>query len=116
MAIKYISKGEYRAKQERMLQRYENAGLTPVDCMTDITNAKGQVCYADGYADGALVGGIALTIAGLICKALARRESKDASRMVDRRLSYAISVKPLTDFNIPGTPEANDENREENTD
>lgn len=115
MAMKYISKDEYRRKQERILQRYEEAGLTPADCLTDITNGKGEVCYADGYADGALVGGIALTIAGLICKALANREARKQSQRVNRRLSYAMSVKPLTDIAnsiVPG----GDESREENSD
>lgn len=112
MAIKYVSRDDYKEHMEYMLQKYEDAGLTPADCMTDFSNGKGEVCYADGYADGALVGGIALTIAGLICKFLAKKEPKNQARQVNNKLAYYSSIKPLTDFKVPTGDE---ENREENT-
>lgn len=111
MAIKYISRDEYKGKMENMLQRYENAGLTPADCLTDFANGKGEVCYADGYADGAVVGGIALIIAGLICKWLAGKEAKAQASKMNGKLAYYASIKPLTDFKVPA-----DDDREENND
>lgn len=109
--INYVSTSKYRSDMERTLKRYEDAGLTPVDCMTDITDGKGKVCYADGYADGALVSGVALIIGGLICKWLAKREVQHQTSQVSNHLAFAASVKPLTDFNMP-----TETDREENND
>ncbi len=110
--INYVSTSKYRSDMEQTLKRYEDAGLTPVDCMTDITDGKGKVCYADGYADGALVSGVALIIGGLICKWLAKREVNVQTSRVSNHLAFAASVKPLTDFNMP----TESDDREENND
>lgn len=113
MAITYVSRRKYESDMAGMLKAYEDAGLTPVDCLTDYSDGKGKACYADGYADGALVGGIALTIAGLVCKWLAGKERTNQSMRMRSRLAYAASIKPLTDFKIPT---GEDESREENND
>lgn len=113
MAIRYVSKERYRSEMEGILKRYEDVGLTPVDCLTDYSDGKGKVCYADGFADGALAGGIALTLVGLFWKWLARKEPANQARRVNNHLAYAASIKPLTDFKIPT---GEDENREENND
>ena len=113
MAIKYVSRDKYKGQMEGLLQEYENAGLTPVDCLTDYSDGKGKVCYADGFADGALAGGIALTLVGLFWKWLAGKEPVNQARWVNNHLAYAASIKPLTDFKVPTGDE---ENREENND
>lgn len=113
MAIKYVSRDEYKGHMEDLLQKYENAGLTPADCMTDFSNGKGEVCYADGFADGALACGIGLTLVGIFWKWLAKKEPANQARKVNNKLAYYASIKPLTDFKIPTGDE---ENREENTD
>ena len=113
MAIRYVSKERYRSEMEGMLKRYEDVGLTPVDCLTDYSDGKGKVCYADGFADGALAGGIALTLVGLFWKLLAGKEPANQARRGNNHLAYAASIKPLTDFKVPT---GEDDDREENTD
>ena len=69
-----IPRSRYDAGTERMLKRYEEAGLSPVQCMSDVTSAKARYAQADGYADGVLVGGVSLILAGIICKWLSKKE------------------------------------------
>jgi len=111
--LKPISNEEYDRRIAEALRRYEEAGLTPTECMSDITDYKARWASDDGYADGVMVGGISLFIAGVICKVLAGKERKRMNREVNAKLAYAMSIKPLTDFKVPGSE---DDDREENND
>lgn len=112
--LKIVSRDEYRQHKEECLRRYEEAGLSPAECMTDVCSAQTQWAQSDGYADGVMVGGISLFIAGLICKWLAGKELKKYNREINAKVRYAMSVKPLTDFKVPDSDD--EENREENND
>lgn len=112
--IKYISREEYSRKNEALLQRYESVGLTPLDCLNDVSNGKLEVGYADGYADAALIGGISLTLAGLICKWLANRECKHQGKIVRNHLAYAEHCQNLAEMAQSIVPHQEDEDREEN--
>ena len=111
--LKIVSRDEYRQHKEECLRRYEEAGLSPAECMSDVCSAQTRWAQDDGYADGVMVGGISLFIAGLICKWLARKELKQSNREINAKVRYAMSVKPLTDFKVPTGDE---DNRDENTD
>ena len=113
--LKPVSHREFSRSNENMLQAYENAGLTPLDCMNDCMHAKAEVCWSEGYSDAALVGGIALTIAGIILKVLGKQESKRYAKSIGRRLDYAMQMKSLTDMAQSVVP-GNDEDREDNND
>ena len=111
--LRIVSRDEYRSHKEECLRRYEEAGLSPAECMSDVCSAQTRWAQSDGYADGVMVGGIALTIAGLICKWLAHKELKQYNREINAKVRNAMSVKPLTDFKVPGSE---DDDREENND
>lgn len=111
--MKEIPRSRYDAGTERMLKRYEEAGLSPVQCMSDVTSAKARYAQADGYADGVLVGGVSLLLAGIICKWLSKKELDRQVQGLNNRVQYAMSIRPLTDFKVPGSE---DEEREENND
>jgi len=111
--LKIVSQHEYMHHKEECLRRYEEAGLSPAECMSDVCSATTRWAQSDGYADGVMVGGIALTIAGLICKWLARKELKQYNREINDKVYNAMSVKPLTDFKVPNSE---NDDREENTD
>lgn len=111
--LRHVSSHEYDSHTEKVLKAYEDAGLSAKECMNDITSYKTQWASDDGYADGVITGGIALIISGLICKWFAKKELKDVNNMIRSKLSYAASIKPLTDFNVPS---GSDDDREENND
>jgi hypothetical protein len=111
--MKEIPRSRYDAGTERMLRQYEEAGLSPVQCMSDVTSAKARYAQADGYADGVLVGGVSLILAGIICKWLSKKEIDRQVQYLNNRVQYAMSIRPLTDFKVPGSE---DEEREENND
>lgn len=110
--LKPISDAEYERKCAAVLKRYEEAGFTPVQCMSDMTDYKARWASDDGYADGVIVGGISLILAGVICKVLAGKERKRMNQTINAKLNYAMSIRPLTDFKVPDS----DDDREENND
>ena len=110
--LKPVSNKAYDEKIEQMLKAYEKAGFTPVECMSDVTDYKARWASDDGYADGVIVGGISLLLAGIICKVLAKRELKQINNQVNAKLDYAMSIKPLTEFSVP----TGEDDREENND
>lgn len=111
--LKPISDAEYERKCAAILKKYEEAGLTPVECMSDMTDYKAKWASGDGYADGVIVGGISLLLAGVICKVLAGKERKNMNQAINSKLAYAMSIKPLTDFKVPT---GEDDDRDENND
>lgn len=109
--LKPMSDDQYNARCAQILKMYEEAGFTPVECMSDMTDFKAKHASNDGYADGVIAGGVSLIIAGLICKWLSRRELNRMGDAINNKLNYAMSIKPLTDFKIPnGTDSDRDEN------
>lgn len=111
--LKPLDNAEYDRRIAEVLRRYEEAGFTPVECMSDITDGKARFASDDGYADGVIVGGISLLLAGVICKVIAGKERKRMNQAINAKLNYAMSIKPLTDFKVPT---GEDDDRDENND
>ena len=113
---KYVSRSTYDSKCANVLRMYEEAGLTPVDCLSDISYSKGYVKELDGYADGVLTAGVSLLLAGIACKLIGRYASNKESERIASRLAYATQCKNIVDMANNVVPNGDDEDREKNND
>lgn len=95
---------------KRILEAYENTGLTAEDAIRDARTHGYRLQYDKGFCHGAIIAGVGCIVGGLIDMAITKGEQKKVEEMVRVRAENAYLKK------LSLEAKAEDEPREDNND